>query len=220
MKQMFEAHRGWFIGCIVIVFAVYVRVSSDSYREYNIGVEKVEANQTAVAIGHLRRAARSYVPFGDLGLARHTAALDQLKTIGFKAEESQSYAQALSAWRSIRAALLGSRSFFTPFPDRLNEANAHIAHIMTLVPKPPIDANKSNEVLEAEHMALLKQTRRPHSMWGGTAIVSLIGFLWMGYRFASQLEQTHDPATRKKNLKTLAISVSCMLLFFTALYLA
>ncbi|MCB9614805.1 MAG: hypothetical protein H6721_05170 [Sandaracinus sp.] len=140
------------------------------------------------AIVHYRRAAKWYAP----GNPWSTEALEALRTLGATAEAEGETERALSAWRGVRGAILSTRSFYVPHPERLAEADAHLADLMASLPPPPIDADKSVEQRRAEHLALLRDVPRPHLGW---TLLALLGFAaWVGgaFLFASRAFDEHD----------------------------
>ena len=164
------------VGVVLLVLAF--RVVTSSRAELDEADRARASGQTEAAVVHYRRAARWYAP----GNPYSDEALSKLGTIGREAEESGDLELALSAWRAIRAAIMSSRSFYTPHRDRLEAANARIAALMARQPPPPIDAGKTEDELRREHLALLAQTTRPSILW---TVVLLLGFAaWVFGAFA------------------------------------
>ncbi len=149
------------------------------------------------AIVHYRRAAKWYAP----GNPWSTEALEALRQLAATAEADGETERALAAWRGVRGAILATRSFYVPHPERLAEADAHLADLMASLPPPPIDADKSRDQLRAEHLALLRDVPRPHVGW---TLLALIGFsTWVSaaFLFASRAFDAHDrfvPAPAKR----------------------
>lgn len=123
------------------------------------------ASQSDDRIMHLRRAARWRAPLSPYP----RTALDELRELALKANDP---ALALSAWEGIRGALLGSRVWSVPHPDRLREANRHIA------------ALRSGAV-EGENydkqVAALERVRGPNPLWSTAALFGL--GLWVAGGF-------------------------------------
>ncbi|MEZ4256608.1 MAG: hypothetical protein R3A78_13020 [Polyangiales bacterium] len=164
---------------VAIAIVLAVRVVQGSRAELRRGEELEAAGQLELAIVHFRRAARWYAP----GNGSVDAALTALARIGSNAERAKDVELALSAWRGVRASILSTRSVFTPHPERLREANRHIARLMATHNVPPMDQGKSEPALEAEHLALLEGNHRPNVAW---TLLALLGFVaWVGgvYRF-------------------------------------
>lgn len=162
----------------VVLLVLAFRVVTSSRAELEEAARMRASGQREAAVVHYRRAARWYAP----GNPYSEAALSELGEIGREAEEAGDTELALSAWRAIRAAIMSSRSFYTPHEDRLRAANARIASLMSSLPPPPIDAGKSREALEREHLELLSETTRPSVPW---TLVLLLGFAaWVAGAFA------------------------------------
>lgn len=162
----------------VVLLVLAVRVVTSSRAELAEGDRMRAAGQREAAVVHYRRAARWYAPQNPYS----DEALSKLGSIGREAEESGDVELALSAWRAVRAAIMSTRSFYVPNGDRLEAANARIASLMASLPRPPIDAGKSEEELRAEHLALLSADTRPSVAW---TVVLLLGFAtWIAGTFA------------------------------------
>jgi len=164
------------VGVVLAVLAVRVVTSSEA--ELSKGAHYEERGETERAIVHYRRAASWYAP----GNPYVVDALDRLDSIGLAAEHRGEVDIALLSFRSIRGAILSTRSTYTPHRDRLTSADAHIAALMAAEDPPPMDASKTPAELEAEHLALLRDNRRPDVLW---SFVLLLGFAaWVGGAFA------------------------------------
>lgn len=171
-----------------IVAAFAVRVVSSAADELSQGQRSAARGDWNAAVAHYRRAARWYAPASPY----HVRALAALATIGAESEQRGDTELALSAQRAVRAAILSTRSFYTPEPRRLAAANARIAAMMASLPAPPIDAGKSRETLRREHLALLEADNAPSVAW---TLVLLAGFVaWVGGAFAFTLRaiDEHD----------------------------
>jgi hypothetical protein len=171
------ARIGGFLGVVLAVLAVRALVAS--HGELGRAHALAEEGEVDASIVHYRRAARWYVP-----ASPHVPeALDALARIGAGAERDGDTERALFAWRSIRGAILSTRSFYLPHRGRLEEADARIAELMASEEPPPIDAGKAREALRAEHLRLLHDARhRPHVGW---TLLLLVGFFaWVGGAFA------------------------------------
>jgi hypothetical protein len=124
------------------------------------------------AVVHYRRAARWYAP-GNPYVGR---ALDRLSAIGHLAEQQGDAETALRAYRSIRRAALGARSFYTPYSQRLAAANARIAALSARQGGRERGADELAR-LEAWHEKQLARSRAPGVAW---SVLALLGFaLWI-----------------------------------------
>ncbi len=166
------------VAIIALLFsALAVRVVVSSRSELIEARRLRERGDIAGAIVHFRRAARWYAPASPY----HVQALSELGKIARQAERRGDKPLALSAYRAIRAAIMSTRSFYTPERKRLKAANKRIADLMASESPPPIDAGKSREALRKEHLALLEAHHGPNIFW---TCVLLLGFVtWVGGAF-------------------------------------
>jgi hypothetical protein len=165
----------------VLLAAVTVRVVTSAAAELRAGDGYREAGDLPSAVVHYRRAARWYAPASPY----HVAALAKLGAIGADAERAGDNELALSAYRAVRGSILATRSFYVPEQARLRAADERIASLMAALPPPPMDAGKSREQLEREHLALLRADPGPNVLW---TFVLLLGFgAWVYGAFAFTL---------------------------------
>jgi hypothetical protein len=153
----------------VVLAVLAVRAVLSSRDELAQGDRARASGDVDGAIAHYRRAVRWYAPGNPYG----TDALAALAAIGAEAEAEGDVDRALSAYRSIRGAILSTRSTFTPHADALAAADARIADLVSGLPPPPIDADRSRGELRAEHLALLSNVSRPSVPF---TILLLVGF--------------------------------------------
>ncbi|MFW5925525.1 MAG: hypothetical protein ACOC9O_00055 [Myxococcota bacterium] len=181
----------------VVVAVLLVRVVVASQHELEQAAELQREGDVDAAIVHLRRAARWYAP----GNPYVTDALEALATVARQAERQGDRERALFAWRSVRAAILSTRSFYVPHAERLARADTRIAELMASLDPPPIDAGKSRAELKAEHLALLRSVDRPHVGW---TLLLLLGFAaWVGgaFTFAVRAIDEEDRIVRAQALR-------------------
>ena len=161
----------------LLLSALTVRVVVSSRSELLEARRRLEKGDIAGSIVHFRRSARWYAPASPY----HVEALSALGKIAREAERHGDHVVALSAYRAIRAAIMSTRSFYTPERDRLRAANGRIADLMAAESPPPIDAGKSREALRKEHLALLEAHHGPNIFW---TCVLLLGFVsWVSGAF-------------------------------------
>jgi len=168
------------LGLLALIAGRVVWSSRAEYRRGH-GVEKHALDQPdpkrrgrglRQAVVHYRRAARWYAP-GNPYVGR---ALDRLAAIGHLAEQQGDAETALRAYRSIRRAALGARSFYTPHARRLAAANARIAALSARQGGRKRGADELAR-LEAWHKKQLARSRAPSVAW---SVVALLGFaLWI-----------------------------------------
>ncbi|MEM9189722.1 MAG: hypothetical protein AAGF12_11135 [Myxococcota bacterium] len=166
----------------VVLLVLAVRVVTASRTELLEGNRLLEAGEADLAVIHYRRSAGWYAP----GNPFSVAALDKLKDIATSAEEDEDPYLALAAWRAIRGSILSARSFYTPHPDRVSEANRHIAEIMSALPPPPMDRGKGREQVQAEHLELLEGVSRPSPLWTAVMLLGFFTWVFAAYAFATR----------------------------------
>lgn len=113
---------------MVIGFLVLtsIRVVYSSGVEYKRGAEALKTDNVKTALVHFRRSARWYAPGNPYVVSSYKA----LWEIGREAERKGDGDTALEAYRSIRGAILGCRSFYTPHAGWLDRVNLKIAQLM------------------------------------------------------------------------------------------
>ena len=166
----------------VLVLVLGLRVVTASRAELAEGESLRHAGQVDAAIAHYRRAARWYAP----GNPYCGEALAQLATLGRDAEAAGDTDRALAAYRSIRGAILGARSFYVPHRAELEHADERIAGILGSLPPPPIDAHLSPEERTAAHLALLEAPARPRVRYGVLALIGLATWIAAAFAFVSR----------------------------------
>jgi hypothetical protein len=172
----------------VVLLLLAVRAVTASFGELGEANRLRARGEVEPAIAHYRRAARWYAP----GNPYSAEALDHLAEIGLAAEEAGDPDLALAAWRSIRGAILGSRSFYVPHPERLEIADQHIATLMAGLPPPPIDAQRSPEERRATHLALLREVPRPALGWSVLALAGLAAWIIAAFAFVTRALDEDD----------------------------
>lgn len=172
---------GRLVGIVVVVLlGLSVRVIGSARAELAAAREVDTRGDHAAAIAHYRRAAESYAPFSPYP----EEALSRLAEIGQDAEGQGDTQLALAAWRAVRAATLGARSFYVPHEARLREADHHLAALMARLPPAPVDARRSVEEREAAHLALLEADAGAAPLPSLIALVGLATWIASAYFFA------------------------------------
>lgn len=177
--------RGLIVAALVLG-SFTLRVVTSSASELRAGDQYREHGQLEAAVVHYRRAARWYAP----GSPYHVEALGKLGRIAAEAEQRGDVDLALAGYRAIRAAIMSTRSFYVPEPERLRSADERIATLMAGLPPPAMDAGKSHEQLRKEHLALLQAEPGPSVLW---SFVLLVGFgVWIAAAFAFTLRAVDE----------------------------
>lgn len=201
---------------LVILLGLAIRVVGASRAELAEARALDGHGDPALAVAHYRRAARWYAPFSPYC----EEALARLAEIGSEAEAEGDSELALSAWRSIRAATLGSRSFYVPHRDRLHEANRHVAALMARLPPPPIDVRRSVEEREAAHLALLEAEVGPAPLPSLVALLGLATWIAAAFLFATRALGEDDQLVPREAKRWGGAFVVGLGLFAAGLWLA
>jgi tetratricopeptide (TPR) repeat protein len=196
--------------------AIAVRVIAGAKAELEVAAKHAQEGDTDAALVHYRRAARWYAPMSPY----HVHALAALGKIGADAEQQGDVERALAAYRAVRSAILSTRSFYVPEEARLNAANTRIAALMAGLPPPQMDAGKSREQLEREHLALLERDPDPKITW---TVLLLLGFAaWVAGAFAFSMRaiDAEDRFVRAEAMRWGAVIVVGFALFVLGMAMA
>jgi hypothetical protein len=166
--------KRWILLAVAICLAaVLARVFWDGRSALALGDEAMAKGDSTEAMTQWRRAARWYAP----GAPHVVDAYERLETLAKAAEEKDDRKTALDAWRAVRSSILATRSFYTPFPDRLVHANERIAALMAKADT----AHGTEEERRQFHYELLARDDSPRVGW---ALLALAGFAaWVGGGF-------------------------------------
>jgi hypothetical protein len=114
------------LGLAVALGVIVTRLLIDSRQACRLAAAAEQRGDMTEAIRHHLDAARLYVP----GSPFVRQALDHLDTIGVTLVNKGDYPLARSAFEAERAALLGARSFYTPYAARLAGIERRIARLL------------------------------------------------------------------------------------------
>ena len=149
---------------------IVIRVVWSARAEYHAADDALARHDTAEAIVHLRRAARWYAP----GNPYVTRSLDGLAEIANRAEIAGDTKTARAAWEAIRTSILATRGLYTPYADRLEPANRHIAALL---------AREDTGANAEWHYALLARDDQPIVGWTVLALVGFCGWIAGAFGF-------------------------------------
>ena len=173
---------GFVLGVIV------VRVVTSARAELAEADALHAAHDRDGAIVHYRRAARWYAP----GSPYHLRALERLTRIAADAERAGDRERALTAYRSVRGAIMATRSLYIPEQQLLASTNQRIAALMSELPPPGMDAGKSREQLRREHLALLEQLPGPDPFWTCVLLCGFFGWISAAFVFSVRAIDERD----------------------------
>lgn len=158
-------------GLALALGIVVVRLLVDARAALASGAAAEQRGEMALAIRHYLEAGRLYVP----GSPFTTAALDRLDTIAVTAVTQGDYGTARAAFEAERAAILGTRSFFTPHGGRLPNLERRLARLLAASEDP--HAAATFEERARWHADRLAERPRPKTPW---VLLALLGLaIWL-----------------------------------------
>jgi hypothetical protein len=114
------------IGIAIALAVVTVRLLVDARSAFRSGFDADQRGDTPEAIRHYLDAGRLYVP----GSPFTRQAVDRLDAIATASITRGDYGTARSALEAERAALLGTRSFYTPYAARLPDIERRLSRLL------------------------------------------------------------------------------------------
>lgn len=213
---MTSRRRTWMFVGLAACFClgvVVTRVFYDGRRALQAG-DRVVAADVREAIVHWRRAARWYAP----GAPHVAGAYDRLENLAVEAEAHGDLITALEAWRAIRSSALATRSFYTPYADRLARANERIAVLMARQEGPGADPARDEAGRAAWHKALLDRDEAPSVGWSILALLGFAGWIGGGFRFAWRGLTEEDRLDRRQAALSGVMIAVGLLVWMVSLY--
>lgn len=159
------------LGIVAALAIVVVRLVLEARAAYREGAAAEQRGEVAQAVRHYLDAGRAYLPGNPVVLR----ALERLDAIAVGAVGRGDYATARSAFEAERAAILGARSFYTPFADRLPGINRRLARLLAASESPAV--NPSFDERTTWHEQRLHERTRPRPR---VVLFALLGLaLWV-----------------------------------------
>jgi hypothetical protein len=159
------------VGVALALGAIVVRLLVDGRTAFRAGAAAEQRGETEIAIRHYLDAGRLYVPGGPYT----RDALDRLDTIAVTAVTRGNYGTARAAFEAERAAMLGTRSFYTPHGNRLPDVERRLARLLAASEAPA--AMATFEQRAAWHAERLAERPGPKTSWFLLALVGLV--IWV-----------------------------------------
>jgi hypothetical protein len=164
----------WTTGLLAALVVLVTRVAVDARAALRAGESAEARGERAEAVRHYLDAARLYLP----GSGSVRRALDHLEAMARAAEAANDPAGARAPLEAIRAALLGTRSLYTPYAARLPDVERRLAAIYAQLEDPGVDPGASVEARTAWHASRLAHHPGPTV---GYVLLALLGLaLWLG----------------------------------------
>ena len=210
--------RPWKLAVLVVAVGLGVivtRVFWDGRQALAAGDAAMLRQDTTEALVQWRRAARWYAP----GAPHVEAAYRRMEELARAAEGRGDEALALEAWRGVRSSSLATRSFYTPYADRLAAANQRIAELMA---KQELAADKSKDLGErrALHLGFLERDDAPSVGWSLLALLGFAAWVGGGFWFARHGVTADDRLDRRNALRAAALVTVGLVLWMLGLYKA
>ena len=153
----------WILGALVLLGSAAVRVAMEGRAELSASDTAWSAGDVADATVHARRAAGAFVP----GAAYVSRAYRQLREIAEQSEARGDPEAALFAWRAIRAAAIGSRSWLASHEEERARADVAISRISAAARagSSPGRPAQTSETARA-YRAMMSADSAPPMAWG------------------------------------------------------
>jgi hypothetical protein len=193
--------------------AVVTRVFWDGHAALAAGDAAMARGDGAAALVAWRRAARWYAP-----LAPHVAsAYERMEALARAADANGDTAQALEAWRAIRSSALATRSFYTPYADKLEAANQRIAELMA---RADTTSKKTQPERHAYHLELLERDESPSVPWTLVALAGFAAWVGGGFWLARRGVTAEDKLERRTAARAAMLIAVGLLVWLLGLYQA
>jgi hypothetical protein len=161
-------------GLLVGLLVVTGRVAVDSRAALRAGTAAEGRGENPEAIRRYLDAARLTLP----GSPWVRQALERLDGLAGRAEREHDGTTARRALEAMRAAILGTRSFYTPHAERLPAIDARLARLYAEAEDLRVDPAATGEARVAWHAARLARRPGPSLPFAALALAGL--GLWMG----------------------------------------
>jgi tetratricopeptide (TPR) repeat protein len=164
---------------LVIILALFfagtllTKVYLNSASEFRVARELQSSGKIDEALTHYELAFRWYLPFSPYP----PESLKAMWEVGERFQREGEAALALETYRSVRGAIQGVRSFYTPYRGWLERANDRIAALeAALKPYPEVESSSFAERKE-EALAMLELDRAPSVGWSLITEAGFVGWV-------------------------------------------
>ncbi|PON16211.1 hypothetical protein C2W62_19640 [Candidatus Entotheonella serta] len=162
------------IGIVMVLSLFFIKVKWESRQEFIRAESARQDGRIREAVEHYERAIMWYTPFS----SDVRRSISQLWVIGDQAEANQDTSLALYAYRSLRASLYSTRSFYQPHEDWITKSEARIVKLMAIKKAGPNAAPTEIEKYRVRYARMHQRNLDPPLI--GTLLTEL-GFLgWIG----------------------------------------
>ncbi len=196
---------------------VAMRVAWSGAASHRAGLAAAGAQDWDLAIEHLSRSARWYLP----GSARVREALQTLGTIAREREAQGDVTTALAAYREVRRSIRAVRTMWLPNADLAPATDERIAHLMS----GQHERNRAGDPApfaerKTEHLALLEVDTSPNPWWSLVVVLAFFGWVGAGFRFVYRAWDADGGFHGGPALTWAGIITACMAIWILAMTLA
>jgi len=203
-------------GLVVFLVAASVRLVAEGRAELAMSDACSAKADSMGAIAHARAAAAAYVP----GASHQDLAYRKLRSIAEESEAKGDTEAALFAWRSIRAASIGSRSLFTPRTRERETAGIAVARLSAALQAGTAPAQKAGGPTTRTRTDSLSLDLPPQLPWSALVVAGVAlwvaGGVWLTARGWDGEGRLRAGALRKP----LALAVAGAVVWLLGLWLA
>lgn len=162
------------IAMLIIGCTFFIKVRKESRLSYQRAETEFQGGRQRASVLHYERTIKWYTPWSrDVDRA-----VQRLWDIGVQAEANQDDSLALYAYRSLRAGLYSTRSFYQPYQTWIPKCDARIVELMAIEKAGP-EAEPSEIDKHRERYARI-YAREVGPTLGGS-MLAIIGFFgWVG----------------------------------------
>lgn len=165
------------IAVIALLAVLLGRVAFESRRELAAANAYRHDGRPGHAIEHYRRSIRWALPLSPY----QAEAISELESLAKELEAKGDTDRALLAWRSLSGGIAATRTLYSGSQPARENANDHIARLLSKDRSAAVDARLSAEQLAADHRRLLRDEVSPDPFWGFLLFLGMA--VWVGALF-------------------------------------
>lgn len=162
------------MGMVVTLALFFIKVKKESRQEFARAESELQSGRPRESVVHYERAIMWYTPFS----REMRRSVSRLWDIGHEAEAHQNDSLALYAYRSLRASLYGTRSFYQPYEDWIAKCDARIVNLMAIEKAGPGADPAEIEKHRVRYARMYARKLGP--TLGGTVLTEIGFFGWVG----------------------------------------
>ena len=162
------------MGVMVTLTLFFIKVKKETRQEFARAESELHKGRLRESVVHYERTIMWYTPFSrEVGRS-----VSRLWDIGRQAEANLDASLALYAYRSLRASLYGTLSFYQPYEDWIAKCDARIVHLMAVEKAGP--GAQPAEIEQHRVRYARMHARKLGPTLGGTILTEIGFFGWVG----------------------------------------